>query len=72
MAKIIYVCEAAPVDSLITDNTLRITEHRGAVCVKCYRVPMTNNCTQCNKHLKGIPYEYICGDCATKNTNKQT
>jgi hypothetical protein len=27
--KTIYVCEAAPVDSLITDNTARITEHRG-------------------------------------------
>ncbi len=44
---------------------------RGAVCVKCYRDPLTNNCTQCNKHLKGIPYEYICGDCVHKNTNKQ-
>lgn len=33
------------------------------ICPKCYRDPATNNCTECNKHLEGISYPYVCGDC---------
>lgn len=32
-------------------------------CEECYRDPETNNCVDCGKHLEGIPYEYVCGDC---------
>lgn len=33
------------------------------VCMECYRNPETNNCCECGKHLEGITYEYVCGDC---------
>ena len=33
------------------------------VCKQCYREPDTNDCEECGKHLTGICYPYVCGDC---------
>ena len=33
------------------------------VCKDCFVEPANNNCTECGRHLEGIPYLYICGSC---------
>ena len=48
----------------------KLTMNDNAVCNECYRDPATNNCTECGKHLDGIQYEYVCGDCFTDKSKK--
>lgn len=55
----IIVCMACG-DGVVDDVQY---EKHGAVCCTCYKDPATNNCTDGGKHLAGIPYEYICGEC---------
>lgn len=31
-----------------------------------------NCCTDCGKHLEGINYPYVCGDCFRKNNDEDT
>ena len=38
----------------------------GDVCSVCCREPSTNNCVECGKHLEGICYPYVCGDCVRR------
>lgn len=38
-------------------------DFEGIVCQWCYRDPDTNDCEDCGRHLNGICYPYVCGDC---------
>ena len=43
-----------------------ITTEENDICHTCYRDPIVNRCTRCNKHHENISYSYVCGDCISK------
>ena len=41
-------------------------------CEVCRRDPATNNCAECKKHLSGIAYPFVCGECIGRHAGARS